>query len=719
MWLHGGALAVPEESAVTIAATIDVPAVPAERVSRVGRWAWSRAWAACTTGLAIAVLSAPGFAQGQSVTRAPAGADTPDARPGVSAVYLDDGGGSTELADAVEAAAGVDARQTGGPGRPATLSVRGHHGGQTRVLIDGVPVDGATDPGGFDLSLLPPELFDRAIVYRGATPVRFGRPLPGGAIDLQPRFEPAPSVRVQATAGSFGTTRGHVAWQHATPRTERLLSAAALRTDGTLRFFDDGGTPLQSDDDAPDRVLRNADVDRVAGLWRQRWRPGSWRITALGLGVAMWRGEPGIGTVQARRASTGSLRGHVAIDARRPRALGPRADVSVLASASMHDARARDPRAELSLVPLDAHEREVTGLLRGTIVGRLDPRLRIDGVVDATVERYAALDADANIDGATRVGPGFGVEVRGEPVAGRLELLAGARVDGEAHAVQGGDAPDPRLHVAPQLGASGLLVDANRVRLQLAASAHAASRSPSFVELYATRGAFVGDPDLRAEFRVGGDVALAVDLHAADPDLPAMARIELTGFDQRVDDVIVLVDNGSGVARPINLSTARLRGAEFAVQTSPGQVLTVELAATALDARDATGGDTDGNRLPFRPAWAGDGSVATRWDAGPGAIALTVAGHARSRFARDAANVLEAPARFTADAGVRYTLDTPTSAAFDLTIRNLADARTGEVDVRDGGATVGVDAPHVDVAARPLPGRSVWGTITLTRPLRR
>jgi len=663
------------------------------------------------------------------VTRAPASADVPDARPGVTAVALDDEGAPAEVADAIEQAAGVDARQTGGPGRPATLSVRGHHGGQTRVLVDGVPIDGATDPGGFDLALLPPELFDRAIVYRGATPPRFGRPQPGGAIDLQPRFEPAPGVRAAVTGGSFGTVRGHVAWQHARPQTERLLVTSAMHSAGTLRFFDDGGTPLQTDDDAPNRVLRNADVDRVAGLWRQRWRPGRWRVTALGLGVGAWRGEPGIGTVQARQASTTSARAHVAIDARRPRAFGPRADLTLLAAATVHDAHAVDPGAELSLLPTAAHERELGGVVRATLVGRIDPRLRIEGVVDTTVERYIALDDAANVDGATRVGPGVGLEVRGAPVADRIELLVAARVDGETHTVDGAPAPDPRVHLSPQVGASAVLVEAARVRVDLAASANAASRSPSFVELYATRGAFVGDPDLRPESRVGGEVALSVDVaerpvpvadeSAEDAGPGTSGRVELTGFDQRVEDLIVFVDNGSGVARPINLSSARLRGVELASHTTFGRALAVDLAGTALDARDVTPGDTRGHRLPFRPAWSADGTVTASAGVGPGALAITLAGHARSRFARDAANVLEAPARVTADAGVRYTLDRSTRATFDVTVRNVADARTGTVDVRDGGATVGVDAPHVDVAARPLPGRTLWATVTLTHPVRR
>src|SRR5207248_10835261 len=102
---------------------------------------------------------------------------------------------------------GVTVHALGGPGQAATLSLRGASADQSKVLLDGIPLQG---PGGgaIDLSTLPATLLERLVVSRGVLGAQFGAGALGGAVELLPRTaRQRLSGGMQVSGGSFGTAQ--------------------------------------------------------------------------------------------------------------------------------------------------------------------------------------------------------------------------------------------------------------------------------------------------------------------------------------------------------------------------------------------------------------------------------------------------------------------------------------------------------------------------------
>ena len=100
------------------------------------------------------------------------------------------------LAEALVEAAGVRVTQYGGMGAFSTMSLRGAPPGHVTVLLDGVPLTSAAS-GVVDLADVPAASVEAIELYRGAAPVSFASPTPGGLVNLVTRGDhDVRSVRV-------------------------------------------------------------------------------------------------------------------------------------------------------------------------------------------------------------------------------------------------------------------------------------------------------------------------------------------------------------------------------------------------------------------------------------------------------------------------------------------------------------------------------------------
>lgn len=234
----------------------------------------------------------------------------------------------TTLARELDLVAGVDVRSTGSPLAPAWVSIRGSTLQQTRVLLNGVPLHGALDTT-FDISVLPVELLQNAIVWRGYTPLHAGPPSAGGVLDLQ-TGRPDRRVSAWAGAGSFGSARAGTTWR--SPGGNSWLGLSLRTTEGRFDWYDTNGTPFDATDDTAEALRTNNHARDAALVGSHGLRPGRWRVTGTTLGSYRAAGEPGIAGSDVREASTRRARAHLAIEASRLRLLNDRLDLSLLAA---------------------------------------------------------------------------------------------------------------------------------------------------------------------------------------------------------------------------------------------------------------------------------------------------------------------------------------------------------------------------------------------------
>ena len=178
----------------------------------------------------------------------------------------------------------------------------------------------------------------------------------------------------------------------------------------------------------------------------------------------------------------------------------------------------------------------------------------------------------------------------GELASGRFGAFFGAELDGEIPGLESAFAAAP-LAIGPSVG---LRWKADRIDMTLGVARR--SRAPTLKERFSeAMGAMVPNLDLAQEsaWHVGVDVA-------ARPSTVITLRASV--HDAEVDGLIEAVPIGGGVSQNQNLGTARLAGAEGAVELAWPAILETRVAAGWQYAR-RTDLDPPDDRLQYRPAW--------------------------------------------------------------------------------------------------------------------
>lgn len=139
------------------------------------------------------------------------------------------------VADALATVPGVNAVRTGGPGGQTSLFVRGTNANHVKVLIDGVPVNDPSTPGGaFDFGHLMTADVARIEVLRGPQSGLYGADALGGVVSITTKAgDGPPRAAIEAEGGSFGTFNQRASLSGGDGRFDYFFSAAHLRTEAT------------------------------------------------------------------------------------------------------------------------------------------------------------------------------------------------------------------------------------------------------------------------------------------------------------------------------------------------------------------------------------------------------------------------------------------------------------------------------------------------------
>lgn len=172
-------------------------------------------------------------------------------------------GGTTRVADALDALPGVSLSGNGGVGSSASLRIRGLPSRYVSVFIDGVDV---SDPSGtqtqFNFGTLLNTGLSQVEVLKGSQSAIYGSEAVGGVVSITSlrATEPGTVYRFSAEVGSYNTIATSFAVATKTERGEVALTLSHYNTDGfSARDENDGNT--EDDGYQSNQVILSAAYD--------------------------------------------------------------------------------------------------------------------------------------------------------------------------------------------------------------------------------------------------------------------------------------------------------------------------------------------------------------------------------------------------------------------------------------------------------------------------
>ncbi len=627
------------------------------------------------------------------------------------------------LRDVLQESAGVNVRSTGGFGSWSTISIRGSSPSQVKILLDGVPLNHGGS-GSINLSDLPLDALQQAVIYRGFAPAHLGGGM-GGVVSLKtqwPRLHRA--FQSSVAAGSFGTFKGNLLWTQRNNRWRWLVFAHYLGTMGRFLYYDDRGTPLQTTDDITNQSRQNNISHTVSTLARVVFQPKKKVTLSLShLLVYRNRGVPGIGNFRSTTANYRQLRNLIQWSAKGKQFpwrtfrwssqlylvhlwegfTDREGEIGVGRQETDNQTLLTGWKALGTWQPFSAWELSLSWQLRResfTPQDLLQPqktpqergRWRFNPALQSLIYLWE--------DKITLV------------TSGRLEVLYNSYQD--ILSLPG--SPGGPATIAYPTGRVGL-----RFRpkdwLWFQSNAGRYVRLPTFWELFGDRGTTIGNPRLSAEtgwmFDIGGV------LHLKRRGVLDELRLAYAFFLSQSTDLIRFIQNSQRTMIAVNIDAARVLGQEVRLRVGLFRFFSLSADFTWLDARNQSESLIEnGKQLPGRPQW--EWSVRTalflRW----GRIFYNYTGLGGNYL--DRANFKELaprhihtigltlrPAAIVRSLGGRSPWE---GLLLTFEVRNLLNTQVASVPLRPALPNL-KESPQAlsDYSGYPLPGRAFYLTV--------
>jgi vitamin B12 transporter len=141
--------------------------------------------------------------------------------------------GFTDAIDAISSAPGVTSKQNGSFGGVGTIRIRGASSAQTLVLVDGVPVNDASSPGGgYNFEYLSTSNIESIEILRGPQSTLWGSDAMGGVVNIYTKQPDSGSLGIASEIGSFGLKRANADVSFSGPKSKFRAALAKTSADG-------------------------------------------------------------------------------------------------------------------------------------------------------------------------------------------------------------------------------------------------------------------------------------------------------------------------------------------------------------------------------------------------------------------------------------------------------------------------------------------------------
>lgn len=450
---------------------------------------------------------------------------------------------------------GVEVSQGGGPGKVASLFIRGGNSAHTLVLIDGVRVN-STTTGAFDFADLMSEDIERIEVLRGPESTLYGSEALAGVVSITTRRGgEGRRLAAAAEAGNLDTRREWARVEGGDGAFDYRLSLAHLATQGVSAASESRGNRERDPYDnltASGRLGARFGGDGRADL-ALRYADGDTELDGFTFGVGP---TDALGRSQQRRSLTG--------DVTLTKPLTPRWHQTLRLGVADEDLTGRDPVDPFSNFRIRGRSSEV-GAQADVSLSESDLLTFGAGVEERSGENRGGFDEAITLRS---------LFVQNAWSAGeRLHVTAGVRND---HHSEFGGETTYRVAVSALPAGHGT---------RLHTSFGTGFRAPSLNELFFPD---LGNTSLRPETSRG------FDLGVEQPFAGGRGLADLTYFDNRFEQLIVfdLATFTFG-----NVAAATASGVEAEVSFALGGGLSLTASHTYTDSEDLA----TGLPLPRRP----------------------------------------------------------------------------------------------------------------------
>jgi iron complex outermembrane receptor protein len=597
------------------------------------------------------------------------------------------------LAGAVEREAGIQVRQSGGLGGFSTVSLRGSESDQVMVFLDGILLNDASG-GGVDISNISLADVAGVDIYRGVTPVNFGKASIGGVVNVRTaRSKGEFASSAGLGCGAFTTQKAYGLLSHKPGAFDYLFSADYLASGNDFTFTNRNGTPWNTADDREEKrrnaefgqanllakcgldVSRRTRLDVMNQYFRKDQNLSNW--INLDSADTSFDTRRNIATCKITADDLASQGINLALSASHLWKLERYDDSQGSVGLGKQENEYLTQRLSGSVFAEWLTDHNILSLTTGTaretykprnLLQKENPRDSVRNTTDAAIQDSVLLFNDRLI-----ITPAF------RHVWLKDEMEEGSTVWGAPLAKETRKAG----HSMPQIGVKGVPFQWLVLKTNLALYA----REPSFFELFGDRGFFIGNDALVAEEGVNKDAGFEINLLAEEHCVNRVS-FSMAVFHNNAENLITRIYDARGVGKSVNISKSEITGVETQAAVDLFQRVTVSGNLTwqdpVQDNKEIPA--FDGKRLPGRYEYACLGKLEFRRR---GFTAYTEYLYENGVF-YDSANLVEAPEKKELNAGVSCTWS---GFTLELEGRNLRDRE------------------YEDFNGYPLPGRAFYLTL--------
>lgn len=633
-------------------------------------------------------------------------------RPGVEILRKDSWQGRHHtLPDVLEKEAGIRVRRYGSTGSHSTVSIRGSTGSQVNVYLNGVLLnDGYA--GQVNLSDLDLESIERIEVYRSGPPSRFTGSSIGGAINLVTVQEGASTGgRFRLSGGSYktfqmsGGLRGgeEVFWD---------VAAKGAVSDMDFRYLNQNGTPHFNTLDDVVEKRKNAWFREGALGGGLSGRLSNTELSFRSDAYYKMHGLPGPSGLQAKDAKRKYLRSLSVLKSVSRGVIWDWLRIDTDSFYTEEKSHIFDPGSEFSYgLPGSKSRLQKFGGKAGLILYALDylQTIRIYGGLEREIFHRDQRDE---------------LDQRQEKIPTRFRNLSFVHVEDEIAFFS------RRLMVTPSIRANRItdrfydssgsyrneslfeshvstteftdyrvdayleLIRGDKTSLYTGLSGSTQKRVPDFIERFGRGGSVIGNTDLKPEKSRNAEAKIGAKALLYGIGIQS----DLTFFQRTVEDMILFVPNSQFTLRPENIDAADIRGVEWSTTIRFLSDWKIGSSYTYTKTKNESSVHyLKGNYLPLQPLHEWNGSIV--WS--PGKWEFAFLADYTGAFFRDRTNeytgYVEPTRVYDFSAGRRFQLwEGPWGEQwnFTITVKNITDVRIE------------------DVAGYPLPGRSIYATLS-------